>query len=99
MFVRTFLLTLITTFFTFTFSGMDETILAVNALLMQFFMLFSYFLNGFAYAGEAFIGRYAGAKKTYLLKAMIKRVLFWGVCVSMTVVILYAIFTEQILQI
>ena len=45
IFVRTFLLTLATTFFTFASSGMGETILAVNALLMQFFMLFSYFMD------------------------------------------------------
>ena len=54
IFVRTFLLTLVTTFFTFASSGMGEIILAVNALLMQFFMLFSYFMDGFAYAAEAY---------------------------------------------
>src|SRR5699024_718989 len=45
IFVRTFLLTLLTTFFTFASSVMRDTILAVNALLMQFFMLFSYFMD------------------------------------------------------
>ena len=43
VFVRTFLLTLVTTFFTFVSSGMGDLILAANALLMQFFMFFSYF--------------------------------------------------------
>ncbi len=41
---------------------MGEAILAVNALLMQFFMLFSYFMDGFAYAGEALTGRFIGSK-------------------------------------
>lgn len=53
VFIRTFMLTLVTTFFTFASSGMGNIILAANALLMQFFMIFSYFMDGFAYAGEA----------------------------------------------
>lgn len=36
--------------------------LAVSNILMKFFMLFSYFVDGFAYAGEALAGR-LGAKK------------------------------------
>lgn len=99
VFVRTFLLTLVTTFFTFASSGMGETILAVNALLMQFFMLFSYFMDGFAYAGEALTGRYVGAKNPFYLKAMIRRIFFWGTCVSITAMVVYLIFPEQILRI
>ncbi len=82
VFVRTFLLTLVTTFFTFASSGMGEITLAVNALLMQFFMLFSYFMDGFAYAGEALTGRYVGARNRKALKLMVKRIFFWGWMVS-----------------
>lgn len=99
VFVRTFLLTLVTTFFTFASSGMGETILAVNALLMQFFMLFSYFMDGFAYAGEALTGRYVGAKNPYVLKAMIKRIFMWGLWVSIASMVIYLVFPEQILRI
>jgi MATE family multidrug resistance protein len=99
VFVRAFLLTLVTTFFTFASSGMGETILAVNALLMQFFMLFSYFMDGFAYAAEALTGRYVGAKSPFHMMVMIKRVFFWGISVSITAMLLYLIFPEQILQI
>ena len=84
IFVRTFLLTLVTTFFTFASSGMGDTILAINALLMQFFMLFSYFMDGFAYAGEALTGRYIGAKNRSMLRYMIKRIFLGidGICFS-----------------
>jgi MATE family multidrug resistance protein len=99
IFVRTFLLTLVTTFFTFASSGMGDTILAVNALLMQFFMLFSYFMDGFAYAGEALAGRYIGAKNRYLLQHMIKRIFFWGLIVSLFSVAVYTLFPEPILRI
>ncbi len=98
IFVRTFLLTLVTTFFTFASSGMGETILAVNALLMQFFMLFSYFMDGFAYAGEALTGRYVGAKNAPMLRYMIKRIFFWGLLVSFVAITVYLFFPEIILK-
>ncbi len=98
IFVRTFLLTLVTTFFTFASSGMGDTILAVNALLMQFFMLFSYFMDGFAYAGEALTGRYIGAKNKYMLQYMIKRIFFWGLVVSIIAMAVYLIFPDMILR-
>ena len=99
VFVRTFLLTLVTTFFTFASSGMGEITLAVNALLMQFFMLFSYFMDGFAYAGEALTGRYVGARNRKALKLMVKRIFFWGWMVSIAAVVIYAIFPNQLLHI
>lgn len=98
-FVRTFLLTLVTTFFTFASSGLGDTILAVNALLMQFFMLFSYFMDGFAYAAEALTGRFIGAKNEALLRHMIKRVFMWGFIVSAASALLYIFFPNQILHI
>ena len=96
IFVRTFLLTLVTTFFTFASSGRGDTILAVIALLMQFFMLFSYFMDGFAYAGEALTGRYIGAKNRYMLQHMIKRIFFWGLIVSLFSVAVYTLDPEPI---
>ncbi|HTN68981.1 MAG TPA: MATE family efflux transporter [Dysgonamonadaceae bacterium] len=99
VFIRTLMLTMVTTFFTFASSGMGATILAVNALLMQFFMLFSYFMDGFAYAGEALTGRYIGAKNELLLRYMIRRLFFWGFIVSSFSAVLYIFFPRQILQI
>lgn len=99
VFLRTFLLTLVTTFFTFASSGMGEITLAVNALLMQFFMLFSYFMDGFAYAGEALTGRFFGAGNRVALKLMVKRIFFWGWMVSIAAVVVYAIFPNQLLHI
>ena len=98
IFIRTFLLTLVTTFFTFASSAMGETILAVNALLMQFFMLFSYFMDGFAYAGEALTGRYVGARNRKELHLMIKRIFFWGLLVSIASIIIYMLFPTTILR-
>ena len=62
-------------------------------------MLFSYFMDGFAYAGEALTGRYIGAKNQLLLLYMIKRLFFWGFIVSAVSALLYTLFPNQILQI
>lgn len=40
---------------------LGELTLAANAVIMQFFLFFSYFMDGFAFAGEALVGRAAGA--------------------------------------
>ena len=77
---------------------MGDMILAANALLMQFFMLFSYFMDGFAYAGEALTGRYIGADNKVLLAGMLRRLFFWGFIVSAVSVMIYLFFPDPILK-
>lgn len=62
-------------------------------------MLFSYFMDGFAYAGEALTGRYIGAQNPLLLKTMLKRLFFWGFIISAFSVVVYIFFPSQILNI
>ena len=57
IFLRTLCLVTVTLFFTSAGASQGEIILAVNTLLMQLFTLFSYVMDGFAYAGEALSGR------------------------------------------
>ncbi|NLO70706.1 MAG: MATE family efflux transporter, partial [Porphyromonadaceae bacterium] len=99
IFIRTFLLVLVTAFFTFASSGMGDTLLAVNSLLMQFFMLFSYFMDGFAYAGEALTGRFVGARSPLQLKKLIRHLFTWGVILAGITTLIYALFTPEILRI
>lgn len=53
----------VTTAFTAYGARMGDMLLAVNALLMQLFTLFSYFCDGFALAGEALVGKYVGREQ------------------------------------
>lgn len=55
-----------------------ELTLAVNAVMMQFFTLFSYFMDGFAFSGEALCGRFKGAADIVSLKSTVKALLKWG---------------------
>ena len=91
IFLRTLCLIGVTTFFTSTGARQGDVILAVNTLLMQLFTLFSYIMDGFAYAGEALAGRYVGACNLLQLKRAVKALFSWGVGLSLVFTLLYGI--------
>jgi MATE family multidrug resistance protein len=91
IFFRTLCLVTVTTFFTSTGARQGDVILAVNTLLMQLFTLFSYFMDGFAYAAEALTGRYIGAFQLKRLKQMVRHLFGWGSALAMLFTILYAL--------
>ena len=76
--------------FTSTGARQGDVILAVNTLLMQLFTLFSYIMDGFAYAGEALAGRFIGAKNDVGLRRCIRLLFLWGIGLSLSFTILYA---------
>lgn len=97
IFLRTLCLIGVTTFFTSTGAHQGDVILAVNTLLMQLFTLFSYIMDGFAYAGEALSGRYVGACNLVQLKRAVKALFCWGVVLSLVFTLLYGIGGENFL--
>lgn len=98
IFLRTLCLIGVTTFFTSTGARQGDVILAVNTLLMQLFTLFSYIMDGFAYAGEALSGRYVGACNLVQLKRAVKALFGWGVGLSLVFTLLYGIGGENFLR-
>ena len=82
IFLRTLCLIAVTTYFTSAGSAQGELTLAANTLLMQFFIIFSYFMDGFAYAGEALGGRYYGANDKVLFQRMTRCLFTWGIVLS-----------------
>lgn len=99
IFIRTLLLIAVTTFFTSVSARMGNTILAANALLMQLFTLFSYMMDGFAYAAEALSGRFVGARQANRLSELINKLFVWGVGIVVFFTLTYALFTDEILGI
>lgn len=89
IFLRTLCLIAVTVGFTAVGSEMGECTLAANALLMQFFLLFSYFMDGFAFAGEALGGRYYGARDWTALRKMVRSLFQWGITLSMLFTCVY----------
>lgn len=64
LFVRSLCFMIVYVGFTSLSSMYGDTDLAVCSILMKLFMLVSYFVDGFAYAGEALVGKYIGVVKS-----------------------------------
>lgn len=79
IFLRTVCLVAVNLFFTSAGARQGDMTLAVNTLLMTFFTLFSYVMDGFAFAGEALAGKAWGAGDRQGLLATVRRLLLWGV--------------------
>lgn len=98
IFLRTLCLVAVTLWFTRIGAGMGPDILAANSLLMQLFMLFSFFMDGFAYAGEAIAGKELGARNFGRLKLLETDLLKWGICLSLLGMVIYFLCGEWILS-
>ena len=66
LFVRSLCFMVVYVGFTSLASQYGDVELAVSTIMMKLFMLFSYFVDGFAYAGEALVGKEWGARKRSL---------------------------------
>lgn len=89
IFLRTLCLVAVTVWFTRSGAAAGVTTLAANALLMQLFMLFSYFMDGFAYAGEALGGRFHGAGDNASLHRLVGTLLRWGAWLAAAFAVVY----------
>ena len=97
--IRSILLILTIAFFTNQSAKLGDDILAVNMILMQFFYIFSYFTDGFAYAGEALVGKFVGARDSHSLHKVVRLLMLWGLALSVPFTILYLAFPESFIRI
>ncbi len=72
-------------------------LLAVNSVLLQFLWIFSYFIDGFAFAAESLTGKYIGAKNLDMLKKSIKKLFLFGLWVSLPFTIIYLFFGRYLI--
>jgi MATE family multidrug resistance protein len=90
IFLRTLCLVAVTMWFTRASAAQGVLTLAVNTLLMQFFLLFSYVMDGFAFAGEALAGLYVGAGDKPGLRRSASALLGWGAVLAAVFAVAYA---------
>ena len=98
IFLRTVCLSGVFTFVTAASGRMGDEVLAIDALLLQFFTLFSYVMDGFAYAGESVVGRYIGARDPQHLRQAVHTLLLWGTGLALLFTLLYALGGPLFLQ-
>lgn len=67
-------------------------------MLLQFFSLFSYFTDGYAYAGESLAGRYIGMRDERKLTSLIRQLFGIGLLLASLGTFLYLLFPHAILS-
>ena len=77
LFVRSLCFIAIYIGFTVISARYGDVLLAVSSIMMKLLMIFSYFTDGFAYAGEAMTGRYIGARNSGMLRQTIRWTFVW----------------------
>lgn len=98
IFLRTLCLVAVTMWFTRAGAEQGALMLAVNALLMQLFTLFSYFMDGLAFAAEALCGRSLGASDGKMLSSSVRHVLALGGILSLLFTVIYVIGGDWIMS-
>ena len=96
--LRTACMIAVTLWFTRAGASQGAVILAVNTLLMQLFLLFSYMMDGFAFAAEALTGRYVGAHDSHSLRLCISRTFRWGMLLATLFTAIYFLSGEAFLH-
>ena len=98
IFLRTFCLVAVMLYFTSAGARQGELVLAANTILMELYLLVSYVMDGFAFAGEALGGRFIGAQNRGAFEELLKRLAFWTTIVAFAFTLVYAIFGRSILH-
>lgn len=91
IFLRTVFLVSVNLYFVAAGAKGGEIVLAVNTLLMQLFILYSYIMDGFAYAAEALCGRFYGAKDEASLRETIRKVFYWSIGLTAIYSVVYGV--------
>ena len=82
LFVRSLCFIAIYIGFTTISAGYGDLLLAVSSIMMKLLMIFSYFTDGFAYAGEALAGKYIGAGDRSMLRLSVKWTFIWSMAIA-----------------
>ena len=98
IFLRTLFLVAVNLFFTAAGAKQGAVVLSVNTLLFQLFTLYSYVMDGFAYAGEAIGGKYFGARNQEAFDDTVSRLFRWGLALTLFYTFLYLVAGEPFLR-
>ena len=100
LFIRSLCFMVVYVGFTSLASQYGDTELAVSSILMKLFMFFSYFVDGFAYAGEALVGKEigriaSGGEQPCNVKAIVHVLFYWAIGVGVVFTLIYALWGDE----
>ncbi len=97
IFLRSLCLQLCFAFMTLQGARLGDVAVAANAVLLNFLMLISYGLDGFAYAVEAMVGRAIGQRDRQKLREAIVLNLGWAALISSGFTLVFALFGAHLI--
>ena len=100
LFVRSLCFMVVYVGFTSLASKYGDIELAVSTIMMKLFMLFSYFVDGFAYAGEALVGKEWGAMRREArgdeaIRRVVRLLFAWSLGVGLLFTLLFAVWSDE----
>ena len=97
LFIRSVCFLFIYVGFTSLSAKYGDTQLAVSTIIMKLLMFFSFFIDGFAYAGEALTGRYIGEKNDSSLHLSSRVIFLWSFWIAAAATVVYILFSRQMI--
>ena len=101
LFIRSLCFMVVYVGFTSLASRYGDTELAVSSVMMKLFMFFSFFVDGFAYAGEALVGKAFGELKTkkekFKINSVVRSLFNWSIGVGLVFTLVYAVWGDECL--
>ena len=104
LFIRSLCFMIVYVGYTSIASTYGDTELAVSSILMKLFMFFSFFVDGFAYAGEALVGKafgmYKGAKgndQEDKVQGIVLTLFNWALGVGVVFTAIYAVWGNELI--
>ena len=91
LFIRSMCMIAVYIGFTMISARYGDMMLAVGAILMKLLMIFSYFTDGFAYAGEALTGRFLGEGSPEGVRTTVRQTFVWSVGVTLLFFLVYGV--------
>ena len=90
IFIRTLFIVAVNLFVVKAGADGGSLMLAVNSLLMQLFILYTYVMDGFAFAAEALCGKYYGAGNKKAFREAVAGIWRWGIALTVVYTLAYA---------
>lgn len=75
-----------------------DLLLATSSIMMNLLLFFSYFTDGFAFAGEALVGKFIGMRDLPMMKTAARKVFVWSMSIGGFFILVYILGGGPILR-
>jgi len=92
LFIRSVCLIIVYLAFTAISARFTDVLLASCAIMLKLLLVFSYFTDGFAFAGEALTGKFVGVRWPQMVRQTVGYTFGWSMGIGVIFVFIYAVF-------